>query len=131
MVFGYFLLLALLVAVAKKKNCNRNQIVSRFFFTTLNILTIRRSVFIGCRRVSLIRRAGGFFGFELGVCTAQHLINIPMKIINMMPMQMTAYQFSVTQCATLCKVCLLRSKFLRRTSGPSASTARHLRKTSQ
>lgn len=95
------------------------------------LLTMRRNVFIGRRNVSLIRRAGGFFGFELGVCTAQHLINIPMTMMKAMPMQITAYQFSVTHCATVCNVCLFNRRFFRRTSGPSASTARHFKKTSQ
>lgn len=94
-------------------------------------LTTRRNVLIGRRKVSLMRRAGGFFGFELGVCTAQHLINIPIKIIKSIPIHITAYQFSVTHWATVCKVCLFNKRFLSRTNGPSASTARHFKKTSQ
>lgn len=78
-----------------------------------------------------MRRAGAFFGFELGVWTAQHLMNMPMKITNRMPIRHTMYQFSVTHWATVCSVCRLKSMFLSRTSGPSASTARHFKNTSQ
>lgn len=86
---------------------------------------------MGCRNVSLIRRAGAFFGFELGVCTAQHLMKMPINMKNMMAIKTHVYQFSITYCFNVCNVSLLSSKFLSLTNGPSASTARHLRKTSQ
>lgn len=46
------------------------------------LLALRLSVSAGRRRVSVIRNAFLRFGFELGVCTAQHLMNAPMKRID-------------------------------------------------
>lgn len=116
------------------KHTEMIQIQSKLLFYKGNqifLLTIRRKVFMGRRNVSLILLAGGFFGFELGVWTAQHLIKIPITMTKAIPMQMTAYQFSVTHWATVCSVCLFNKRFFNRTSGPSASTARHFKKTSQ
>lgn len=62
------------------------------------LLTILRNVCIGLRKVSLNRLAGGFFGFELGVCTAQHLMKMPMIMMKMMPQSTQMYQKSVTHC---------------------------------
>lgn len=106
--------------------CCRCQIC--IFFATLTIL---RKVFIGRLKVSDILLAGAFFGLLDGVCTAQHLMNIPMKMRNMMPINTQRYQFSITYCFNVCSVSLFKSKFLSLTKGPSASTARHLRNTSQ
>lgn len=86
---------------------------------------------MGLRSVSLIRLAGGFFGLDDGVCTAQHLINNPIKIINPMPINKTAHQYSVIHWATLNNVSLFNNKFISLTSGPSASTALHFKNTSQ
>lgn len=94
-------------------------------------LTIRLSVFIGLLKVSLILLAGGFLGFELGVWTAQHLMNTPIIIINAKPIKTTKYQYSVTHWAKVSKTCLLNSIFFNLTNGPSASTARHFKNTSQ
>lgn len=89
-------------------------------------LTILRRVCIGRRRVSLILLAGAFFGLDDGVCTAQHLIKIPMTIMKAKPISRTAHQHSVTHWARVWSVSLLNNRFLSRANGPSASTARHL-----
>lgn len=57
-------------------------------------VTILLSVFIGLLNVSLMRLAGGFFGLLDGVCTAQHLINNPMKMMKAIPIKRTAHQYS-------------------------------------
>jgi len=51
--------------------------------------------------------------------------------MNPTPINRTAHHHSVTHCTIFKRVSLLKSKFFSRASGPSASTARHLRKTSQ
>lgn len=75
--------------------------------------------------------AGGRFGLEEGVCTAQHLTKAPMQTTSATPPSSTAHHCSVTHACSVCSVARFSSRFLRRTSGPSASTARHLRNTSQ
>lgn len=97
----------------------------------VHILTILLNVFIGRLNVSEILRAGAFFGLLLGVCTAQHLMNIPIKMRNKIPMSTHRYQFSITYCFRVCSVSLFSSRFFNRTNGPSASTARHFKNTSQ
>lgn len=97
----------------------------------IHILTILLNVFIGRLNVSEILRAGAFFGLLLGVCTAQHLMNIPIKMRNKIPMSTQRYQFSITYCLRVCSVSLFSSRFFNRTNGPSASTARHFKNTSQ
>lgn len=64
----------------KIKNCERGN------------LTFRRIVSAGLRSVSLRRSAGRFFGFELGVWTAQHLMNTAMNSIMATIMSMQAHQ---------------------------------------
>lgn len=49
---------------------------------------------MGRLNVSLNLRAGGFFGFEDGVCTAQHFMNTPIIITNVTPINIQAHQFS-------------------------------------
>lgn len=58
------------------------------------IFTILRNVLSGLRNVSPNLRAGGFFGLLLGVCTAQHLMNRPIKMIKAIPISRTAHQNS-------------------------------------
>lgn len=58
-------------------------------------------------------------------------MNMPITMTNAMPISTTIYQFSSTHWASVCNVCLLKSKFFSRTNGPSASTARHRKNTSQ
>jgi hypothetical protein len=58
------------------------------------VLTILLNVFIGRRNVSLNLLAGGFFGFDEGVWTAQHFMKRPMKMMNAMPISRTAHQYS-------------------------------------
>lgn len=86
---------------------------------------------MGLLKVSLILRAGGFLGLEDGVWTAQHLMNIPIRIIKVMPINSTAHQYSVIHWATVISVSRLSKRFINLTKGPSASTARHFRNTSQ
>jgi len=57
-------------------------------------LTILRKVFIGLLSVSDKRLAGGFFGLDEGVCTAQHLMKIPIRITKAMLISITAHQYS-------------------------------------
>lgn len=64
-----------------------------FFFH----FTILRRVCIGCLKVSENLLAGGFLGFEEGVCTAQHLINIPINIMKAIPIKRQAHQYSCGQ----------------------------------
>lgn len=108
-----------------------NKINLKFQYKKKKNLTILLNVFIGCLKVSLILRAGAFFGLELGVCTAQHLMKNPINMKKMIDSNTQKYQFSIIYCFNVCSVSLLSSKFLSLTKGPSASTARHLRKTSQ
>ena len=64
---------------------------------------------------------------SLGVYLIKHAMNITKAI----PISSTAYQNSVTHCAMVSSVSWLSNKFLSRTSGPSASTLRHFKNTSQ
>lgn len=59
-----------------------------------SVFTILRSVVMGRRKVSEKRRAGGFFGLDDGVWTAQHLMKIPMKMMNKIPISMQSHQNS-------------------------------------
>lgn len=49
---------------------------------------------MGRLNVSLNLRAGVFLGFDDGVCTAQHFMNIPIIITNVTPISIQAHQFS-------------------------------------
>lgn len=48
----------------------------------------------GCRNVCVILKAGCFFGFDDGVCTAQHLMKTPIKRTKATPISKTAHQYS-------------------------------------
>ena len=54
-----------------------------------------------------------------------------MNITNAIPISSTAYQNSVTHCAIVRSVSWFNSRFLSLTRGPSASTLRHFKNTSQ
>ena len=81
--------------------------------------------------VSVKWRFFGRRGLEEGVCMAKHRMKHAMKITKAIPMRRTAHQNSVTHCAIVSRVFSLSKRFLSLTKGPSASTLRHLRNTSQ
>ena len=85
----------------------------------------------GRRRVSVKCWCFGSRGLEEGVWMAKHRMKTAIKMTKAMPMRSTAYQNSVTHWAMVSNVSWLNSIFFSRTRGPSASTLRHLRKTSQ
>ena len=68
-------------------------LVKMSFFHWEKNLTFLRSVSAGRRRVSAMRTAGRFFGFELGVWTAQHLMKMPITMMIDRPITMHAHQF--------------------------------------
>ena len=53
-----------------------------------------RRVLYGWRNVWVMLRAGILFGLDDGVCTAQHLMKIPIKTTKATPISSTAHQYS-------------------------------------
>lgn len=58
-------------------------------------------------------------------------MNAPITMMKPIAIRTQMYQFSVTHWATVSRVSLFKRRFFRRNNGPSASTARHFRNTSQ
>lgn len=81
--------------------------------------------------VSVNFKAGLALGFELGVCTAQNLMNNPINRISPIAISNTAHQYSIIQFFILASVFSLNIKFFSRCSGPSLSTPRQRENTSQ
>ena len=96
-----------------------------------HLFTFCCSDLTGLLSVSVKCKFFGNLGLEDGVWMAQHLMKMAIKMTKAIPISRTAHQCWVTHCIIVKKVSWLKSRFFKRTSGPSASTLRHLRNTSQ
>lgn len=76
------------------RRCNRSHKTEKIYCKEREIsrLTFLLSVSPGRRSVSLSRNAGFFFGLDVGVCTAQHLMNAAMNSMTATPISIQAHQ---------------------------------------